>query len=212
MSTPIGSNRVGFLFLLAVVTIGFLSTSACTSKKLDPRCTLDAPYEYQGQIAQFINGSNLWQAFLDYLSPVKEGATPVVEIDLTFEREITRKTSDGDYDPGVVHAKLEMKNLVSGQTILVNHDKFAIKDFVFGGYEDATREEVQAAAFAATEETAIRFVLYSLELGVIYGMREEGPKGSSFIPALEEKMEDQWAGDMVGEAKRTLRAIRGPLE
>ena len=208
-STPIGSNRAGGLCLLAVVTTGLLSTSACTSKKLDPRCTLDAPYEYQGQIAQFINGSNLWQAVLDYLAPVKEGANPGVQIDLTFERVITRKTSDGDYDPGVVHARLEMKNLVSGRTILVNHDKFAIKDFVFGGYEDATREEIQSAAFRATEGAAIRFVLYSLELGVIYGMREEGPKGLVFIPALEEKAEDQWAGDMAGEAKRTLRAISG---
>ncbi len=209
MSTPIGSSRARFLCLLTVLTIGFLSASACTSKKLDPRCTLTAPYEYRGQIAQFINGSNLWEAFLDYLSPVKEGATPVVEIDLTFEREITRETNDGDYDTGIVHAKLQMKNLVSGQTILSNYDKFAIKDFVFGGLENATREEVQAAAFAATEETAIRFVLYSLELGVIYGMRDEGPNGLVFIPVLEEKAEDQWAGDMIAEAKRAIGAIRG---
>ena len=108
-----------------------------------------------------------------------------------------------------MHAKLQMKNLVSGQTILSNYDKFAIKDFVFGGLENATREEVQAAAFAATEETAIRFVLYSLELGVIYGMRDEGPNGFVFIPVLEEKAEDQWAGDMIAEAKRAIGAIRG---
>ncbi len=212
MSTPIGSNRVGFLCLLTVFTVGLLSTSACTSKKLDPRCRLAAPYEYRDQIAQFINGSNLWQAFLDYLSPVKEGAKPVVEIDLTFERVITRETNDGDYDPGIVHANLEVKNLVSGQTVLSDYDKFAIKDFVFGGFENATREEIQAAAFAATEETAIRFVLYSLEMGVIYGMREEGAKGSVFIPVLEEKMADQWAGDMGGEAKLAIKAIRAPLQ
>ncbi len=212
MSTQIGSNRVGFLCLLTIFTVGLLPTLSCTSKELDPRCKLAAPYEYRQQIAQFINGSNLWQAFLDYLSPVKEGAKPVVEIDLTFERVITRETNDGDYDPGIVHANLEVKNLVSGQTVLSDYDKFAIKDFVFGGFENATREEIQAAAFAATEETAIRFVLYSLEMGVIYGMREEGAKGSVFIPVLEEKMADQWAGDMGGEAKLAIKAIRAPLQ
>ena len=212
MSTPIGSNRVGFFCFLAVFTVGLLSTSACTSDKLDPRCRRAAPYEYRGQIAQFINGSPLWQAFLDYLSPVKEGAKHVVEIDLTFEREVTWETNDGDYDPGIVHASLEVKNLVSGQTILSDYDKFAIKDFVFGGFANATREEIQAAAFAATEETAIRFVLYSLERSVIRGMREEGAKGFVFIPVLEEKMADQWAGDMAGDAKLAIRAIRAPLE
>ena len=212
MSAPIGSNRVGFFCFLAVFTVGLLSTSACTSDKLDPRCRLAAPYEYRGQIAQFINGSPLWGAFLDYLSPVKEGAKPVVEIDLTFEREVTWETNDGDYDPGIVHARLEVRNLVSGQTVLSDYDKFAIKDFVFGGFDNATREEIQAAAFASTEKTAMRFVLYSLEVGVIKGMRNEGVAGSVFIPVLEEKMADQWSGDMGGEAKLAIRAIRAPLQ
>ena len=73
MSTPIGSNRVGFLCLLTIFTVGLLPTLSCTSKELDPRLRLAAPYEYRDQITQFINGSNLWQAFLDYLSPVKKG-------------------------------------------------------------------------------------------------------------------------------------------
>jgi len=215
MSTPIGPiepKRARLLCLLTVFTVGLLPTLSCTSKKLDPRCKLAAPYEHREEIAQFINGSNLWEAYLDYLSPVKEGAKPVVEIDLTFEREITRETSDGDYDPGIVHANLEVKNLVSGQTVLTDYDKFAIKDFVFGGFENATREEIQAAAFAATEENAMRFILYSLEMAVITGMREEGAKGSVFIPALEKKAEDQWAGDMAGDAKLAIKAIRAPLQ
>ncbi len=211
MSTPIGSNRVRFLSLLVVLAMG-LPTLSCASKKLDPRCRLAAPYEDRGQIAQFINGSPLWQAFLDYLSPVKEGAKPVVEIDLTFEREVTWETNDGDYDPGIVHDRLEVKNLVSGKNVLSDYDKFAIKDFVFGGFDNATREEIQAAAFASTEETAMRFVLYSLEMGVIQGMRDEGAAGSVFIPVLEEKMADQWSGDMGGEAKLAIRAIRAPLQ
>ena len=120
MSTPIGLSRAGFLCLLTVLATGLLSSSACTSKKLDPRINLDAPYEHQERIAQFINGSNLWEAYLDYLSTAKEGASPVVEIHLEFERVITRKTSTGDYDPGIVHARLEIRNLASGKDILKN--------------------------------------------------------------------------------------------
>jgi hypothetical protein len=59
MSTPIGLDRAGVPCLLLVLTTGLLAGSACTSKQLDPRCTLDAPYEYRDQIARFINGSTL---------------------------------------------------------------------------------------------------------------------------------------------------------
>lgn len=207
MSTPIGLNRPAALCLLAILTMGLLSSLACTSKELDPRVSLDAPYEQQERVAQHINGSDLWQAYLDYLSP--DGATPAVEIHLEFERQITRKTNSGDYDPGVVHARLNVKNLASGKTILSNYDKFAIKDFVFVGSDTATRDEIQAAAFASTEETAMRFVAFTLELGAIYGMREEGPAGQPFIPVLEEVAGDQFAGDKVGAARQALRAIRG---
>ena len=209
MSTPFGSNRVAFLCLLTALTIGLLSSMACTSKELDPRIALDAPYEHQDRIAQFINGSNLWEAYLDYLSPVKDGASPVVEIQLEFERVITRKTNTGDYDPGVVHARLEMRNLASGRPILKNEERFAIKDFVFVGDDDATREEVQAAAFASTEKTAMRFVLRLLQMGVIGGMRAEGTTGSAFIPALEETVEDPLAGDLAAAARQALGVIRG---
>ncbi len=36
-----------------------------------------------------------------------------------------------------------------------------------------------------------------------------GGPPSYFIPVLEEKAEDQWAGDMIAEAKRAIGAIRG---
>jgi hypothetical protein len=186
---------------------GLLLNLACTSKELDPRIVLDAPYQHQEKIAQSINGSDLWQAYLDYLSP--DGATPVVEIQLSFERKITRKTNNGDYDPGIVYADLFMKNLSSGETLVTNTDKFAIKDFVFVGDENATREEIQAAAFEATEKTAMRFVVYTMEIGVISGMVKEGPAGQPFIPALEDKADDMAAGDMAGVAKAALRVIGG---
>lgn len=205
MALPTGSKRAGLLLL--IVALGLSVHASCTSKELDPRIQLDGPYERQEEIAQFINGSHLWQAYLDYLSP--GGATPAVSVHLEFERRVTRKTTDGDYDPGTVTATLLMKNLVSGRTILKNEDRFAIKDFVFVGDENATRDEIQAAAFSSTEDTAMRFVLYSLDLGVLYGMKEEGPAGAPLVPALEQTVNDQFAGDKIGAAKAALRAIQG---
>jgi hypothetical protein len=209
MSTPNGRNPVAFVCLLTVLAAGLVSSAACTSKELDPRISLDAPYQHQDEIARFINGSDLWEAYLDYLAPDKAVASPVVAITLTFERRITQKTNRGDYDPGIVNSTLELKNLVSGKPMAGSQDKFAIKDFVFVGDDDATREEIQEAAFLATERTALRFVLRSLEAAVVFGMREEGPAGQAFIPVLEKTAEDPLAGNMAGEARRTLRVIRG---
>ena len=197
--------------LAAFSLIGLVAMAACTSKEVDPRCRISAPSAaLRGQLAQHINGSELWQAYLDYLSPVREGSRPLVSIDLDFEREITYKSNDGDYDPGIVHADLELKNLKAGNILLTDYDKFAIKDFVIGNFDrNATREEIQETAFAATEQGAMRFVIYSLDLGVIRAMSDEGSKGRAFIPALQEKREDPWSGDLGGEAKLALRNIQG---
>jgi hypothetical protein len=207
MSPSIAPRRPGVFPLLAVGTAGALALASCTSSEVDPRLSMDVPYEHQAQIAQFINGSDLWQAYLDYLSP--DGTTPVVEIYLGFERRITQETSDGDYDPGIVYASLEMTNLVSGRSLATADDSFAIKDFVIGDLKDASRDEIQDAAFAATEQTAVRFVLRSLEVGIIQGMRDEGTSGTPFIPVLEKTAADEWAGDMAGMAKGALKVIRG---
>lgn len=196
---------------VAFSLVGLVAMAACTSKEVDPRCRISAPSAaHRGQLAQHINGSELWQAYLDYLSPVREGSKPVVSIDLDFERVITHKTNNGDYDPGIVHADLELRNLKEGTTFLTDYDKFAIKDFVIGDFDrNATREQIQETAFAATEEGAMRFVIYSLDLGVIRAMSDEGRKGRGFIPALQEKREDPWSGDLGGEAKIALRNIQG---
>ena len=197
--------------LVAFSLVGLVAMAACTSKEVDPRCRISAPSAaHRGRLAQHINGSELWQAYLDYLSPVREGSKPVVSLHLSFEREITHETNNGDYDPGIVHADLELRNLKAGSTFLTDYDKFAIKDFVVGNFDrDATRDEIQEAAFAATEEGAMRFVIYSLDLGVIRAMSAEGSKGRAFVPALQEKREDPWSGDLGGEAKIALRNIQG---
>jgi hypothetical protein len=189
------------------LTILALAT-ACTSTKADPRTRLSAPSpEYLMGMAKAINGSNLWEAYLDHISPVRDVSQPVMAFKLTFEREITRRTNEGDYDPGIVHTHLTVTNLLMNREVYSRADKFAIKDFVFTR-DAATREEIQRAAFEATEDTAMRYVHRWVEIAAIRAMVQEGAGGSAFIEVLEEQTQDPWGDDLVGEAKVALNKIR----
>jgi hypothetical protein len=182
---------------------------ACTSSKADPRTSLSAPSpEYLMGMAKAVNGSNLWEAYLDHISPVRDVSDPVVAFKLTFEREITRRTNEGDYDPGIVHANLTVTNLLMNREVYSRAEKFAIKDFVFTR-DAATREEIQRAAFAATEGTAMRYVHRWVEIAAIRAMLQEGTSATAFIKVLEEQTQDPWGDDLVGEAKVALNKIRG---
>lgn len=101
-----------------------------------------------------------------------------------------------------------MTNLLINREIYSRHDKFAIKDFVFTE-GSTTREEVQRAAFAATENTAMRYVHRWVEIAAIRAMTQEGTGGRDFIEVLEEQTEDPWGDDLIGEAKLALNQIRG---
>ena len=192
-----------------VALIALVLTSACTSSKADPRCSLSAPStEYRVGVAKAINGSDLWEAYLDHVSPTRDVSDPVIAFKLTFEREITRKTNEGDYDPGVVHTHLTVTNLLMNREVFSKGDKFAIKDFVFTR-DAATREEIQRAAFEATENTAMRYVHRWVEIAAIRAMLQEGTSGRAFIDVLEEQTQDPWGDDLVGEAKVALQKIRG---
>jgi hypothetical protein len=183
--------------------------AACTSSKVDPRCSISTPSpEDTARVAKAINGSKLWQAYLDYVSPVRDVDKPVIAFDLTFNREITRRSNEGDYDDGLVHAYLSVIHLWSGSQIYSKSDTFPIKDFVSTD-SSATREEVQAAAFAATEGTAMRYVHNWVQVAAIRAMGMEGASGSGFILVLEEQMEDPWGDNLIGEAKLALKSIRG---
>jgi hypothetical protein len=182
---------------------------ACTSSKPDPRCRLSAPSpNYVQGIAKAINGSNLWQAYLDHVSPVRDKGQPVMAFKLTFEREITQRSNEGDYDPGIVHAHFTVTNLRMNREVYSQGDKFPIKDFVFTE-GDATREEIQRAAFEATENTAMRYVHRWAQIAAIRAMIQEGASGTAFVEALEEQIQDPWGGDLIGEAKLALNKIRG---
>jgi hypothetical protein len=173
-----------FIWTLAGLTTLMLS-AACTSSKADPRCSLSAPTpEYFMGVAKAINGSDLWETYLDHISPIR------------------------DVDPGIVHTRLTVTNLLINREIYSQHDKFAIKDFVFTE-GSTTREEVQRAAFAATENTAMRYVHRWVEIAAIRAMAQEGTGGRDFIEVLEEQTEDPWGDDLIGEAKLALNQIRG---
>jgi hypothetical protein len=199
------------LFLVCLVsslTIVAL-TGACTSSKVDPRCSISAPSPGDtADVAKAINGSKLWQAYLEHISPVRDVDDPVIGFNLTFNREITRRSNEGDYDDGVVHAYFSVANLWSGSQLYSNTDRFPIKDFVFTDGA-ATREEVQAAAFSATEDTAMRYVHNWVQVAAIRAMRQVGTSGSGFISVLEEQMDDPWGDNLIGEAKQALKSIRG---
>jgi hypothetical protein len=187
LSPPLVVGAVAGLMLLVLF-------GACTSSKVDPRCSVSArSAEHTAGVAKAINGSKLWQAYLGYLSPARDVDRPVVKFHLTFNREITRRSNEGDYDDGVVHAYLSVTNLRSGSELYSNTGTYAIKDFVFTE-KNATREEIQAAAFAATEVTAMRFVHHWIQVAAIRAMANEGGSGSGFVSVLEEQMEDPWGG------------------
>jgi hypothetical protein len=199
---------VVFVWTFAALTTLMLAT-ACTSSKADLRCSLSAPNaKYHMGVAKSINGSDLWESYLDHISPIRDVGEPVLAFKLTFEREITKRSNEGDYDPGIVHAHLAVTNLLMNREIYSQRDKFAIKDFVFTE-ESATREAVQRAAFEATENTAMRYVHRWVEIAAIRAMAQEGTSGREFVEVLEEQTQDPWGDDLIGEAKLALNKIRG---
>ena len=120
-----------FLWRLVTSLTVLVLAVACTSSKVDPRCSISAPSAGDtAGVAKAINGSKLWQTYLDHVSPVREADKPVIAFDLTFNREITKRNSEGDYDDGVVHAYLSVTHLWSGSQLFTQSDTFPIKDFV----------------------------------------------------------------------------------
>ncbi len=195
--------------LLAVCPlIVLVAATACLPEEANSRFTVNAPLPmYRFQISRHVRESALWQTYLDYLSAQQAGDGPVISIDVVFEREVTG-TGSGDYDPGIVYADLEVTNLQSGTILRTDRDELEIPNHVIVR-EDATREEVQDAAFAAVEEKAVRFVRYSLDLAVIRAMSEEGRRGKAFLPILQETHENHWSTELAREAEAALRSIQG---
>ena len=84
------------------------------------------------------------------------------------ERSRTRFRT-GDYDAGIVRADVVVTELVTGGTLLTDHDEFELPNYVIVR-EDADRDEVQDEAFEVVEEKAVRFIRYAMDLALIRAM------------------------------------------
>lgn len=199
--------------LISVCLLSSLATTvACIPGEIDSLVTVNAPSPaYRFQISKHIRGSELWRAYLEQLSSEQAGNDAVVSIDVQFERKLTEHTDTGDYDAGVVHASLECKELVTGNTLLVDHDEFEIPNYVIVK-QDATREEVQDEAFASVEDKAVRYITYSLDLALLRAMGRRASEGMVFITVLEDVRDQHWSLELKREAETALRpyAIRKP--
>lgn len=193
--------------LLAVSVLG--SGVSCVSSEVDPRCTVEAPNQrYQDQLAQSINRSKLWQTYFDLMMPVKEGAEPLVSVEVEFGRNAWSQGGQGDYDPGEVEIYFLATNLMNGSKLWEEKRKIQLDDVIFGFFDGTeTREEIQDIAFKEAEEDFFPFIDRWINLAAIRAMRQEG--SSAFVSILEEQMEDPWADDLAAEAKWALKEIRG---
>lgn len=192
-----------------IAAISLLVTAvACVSSEVDPRCSINAPSSgYRAKLARSVNGSKLWQTYFDLMMPVKEGANPIISVNLNFNREITMKTNDGDYDPGNVEINFSVTNLMTGAILYEDNRDAKLDAFIFGRFDaDATREEIQEAAFKDTEEDVFPYIDRWINIAAIRAMGEE--RKTAFIPALEVEAQNQWAEDLMNEARRAIEKIQ----
>jgi hypothetical protein len=80
--------------------------------------------------------------------------------------------------------------------------------FSIGRFDaDATREEIQEAAFKDTEGDVFPFIDRWINLAAIRAMGEE--RNTAFIPALEVEAQNQYAEDLMSEAQYAIDKING---
>ena len=160
-----------------------LAAAACVSSSVDPRSAIVAPPEYVATLARSVNGSALWQAYFEQLAPSK-GVPPLVEVRLQLDHR-TRKTRGGDYDPGHVDIEFTVTLLQKRALLYKREETVSLDEFLIGVFDgDETREEVQAAAFKATESRIFPFLDRWINIAAIRAMGHEGRLGTPFLPIL----------------------------
>lgn len=203
--SPMGfvKSAVGLCSLLSIVWLG------CTSSRADSRCTITAPNEnYRAKLAKSVNGSELWQSYFKKMDP--SASRTLVSIDLLMERKTRRVGGSGDYDPGTVEIDFRVTRSDGRQHIYGVTKTARLAEIMFGYFDEkATREEIQQVAFEKAEGAVFPFVDRWINLAAIRAMGAEGADGSEFVSLLEEHAEDQWAEDLMSEARQALKKIRG---
>jgi hypothetical protein len=195
------------LFIVAVGSLLF----GCASSAVDPRTTIEAPNEeYRGRLAQAVNGSKLWKAYLEFRDPGGAMGKPLIAVRLNMERHVTRRSTGGDYDPGEVRIRFSVSETRSRAVLYQEDKRKRLDDVIFGLFdENATREEIQRVAFEEAEGDVFPYLDRWLNVAALRAIAQTGRAGDSFVPILEAQADDPWAEDLSTEAKHALRAIRG---
>lgn len=193
----------------AVVASAAVLMGCFTSSEVDPRCSIDAVSRHRDQIAKSINGSKLWRAYFDHLQPSKEGAKPLVAFTFETERRTRNTYGAGDYDPGTLTVNFKVKSLRTRRTLFTKEAKVSLDSFMIGAFDaNATRAEIQEAAFRATEEEVYPFLDRWVNVAALKAMGEVKSGASAFRPVLEELANDEWAGmEMRVAAKNMLKKL-----
>ncbi len=193
---------------LATVLCG-VGLAGCVSSTPDPRCRIEAPPEYVGTLAKSVNGSKLWQAYFDGVSPSTAGAQPLIAVSLDLNRRVLKRRG-GDYDPGKVDIEFTITLLKSSALLFEQEETVSLDSFIIGAFDGTeTREEVQQAAFKATESRIFPYLDRWINIAAIRAMAHEGSLGTPFIAILEEQAKDPWSEQLMDEAKTALAEIRG---
>jgi hypothetical protein len=200
-------RRIGWQAAPAVVVVATLWLG-CTGGKVDPRVRIDAPARHVAQIAKSVNGSKLWQAYLDHRE--KAGAGPHAEFVLEVEQQ-QFKSFGGDYDPGKITFDFKAISLKDGRVLFEKDGEVNLDSFMLAKADrNATRDQIQEIAFKATEEKVYPYMDRWVNLAAIRAMGQEGTDGRAFESILDDLMEDRWtSGDMRNEAAVALKKIRG---
>jgi hypothetical protein len=198
---------IGWKAALALVFVAALWLG-CTSGKVDSRVRIDAPARHVTQIAKSVNGSKLWQAYLDHQG--KAGAGPYAEFVLEVEQQ-RFKSYGGDYDRGKITFEFKVISLKNGRPLFEKDGEVDLDSFMLAKVDrNATRDQIQEIAFKATEEKVYPYMDRWVNLAAIRAVGQEGTDGRALESVLNDLMEDRWtSSDMRNEAAVALEKIRG---
>jgi hypothetical protein len=188
----------------AVVTVGCGGTVDVSST-----CTIDAEEPHYSRLVELIGTSKFWQRYCQHMESIGGASGPLAELSLGWERRRIR-SAGGDYDPGYVTVVFEVRHIRTRQTLYEREEEVRLQDFMVGFFdEDASREEIQEAAFKATEERVYPFLERWVDLAAIRAIGAEGSDAYDLEPFLSKLVDDDWQPlDVKAEARKALKQIQ----
>jgi len=183
----------GAILVVALVFAG-LRWSAYNDTSIHPGSSIDSPARLRPQIAKYINRSKAWDEYFR----VRHPTSPVAKFALTLNRHET-KSYGGDYNAGSVTVRFEVTNLTNGQPLYEHSGTLKLDSFIIVS-GDATREDIQDAAFRGTEEKFFPYLDRWVDLAAIEAMKQEGSGGKAFVPFFTVLSEDSAELELIEKA------------